>query len=178
MQICQATNTDRAMILAVESAAFAADPSIAVLVDALLDDPSARPLLSLLALDGDEAIGHILFTATHLDPPAEISAAILAPLAVIPERQNKGIGAALIRDGLDRLRQAGIDLVFVLGHIDYYPRSGFRPAAPFELFAPYPIPKEVADAWMVIELTPGTLGTAAGTVRCAEKLDRPEYWVE
>lgn len=169
---------DRAAILAVETAAFATDPSVPALVGDLLDDPSARPLLSLLATGGDNPIGHILFTAAQLDPPATISTAILAPLAVIPERQNQGLGGALIRDGLERLCQIGIDLVFVLGHIDYYPRHGFRPAAPFGLMAPYPIPEEVADAWMVAELTPGTLGKVSGTVRCAETMDRPQYWQE
>ena len=178
MLIRETGATDRNAILAVETAAFAADPTVPVLVADLLDDPSTLPLLSLIALEDDKAVGHILFTATRLDPPAALSTAILAPLAVIPEEQNRGIGGALIRAGLERLRQAGVALVFVLGHPEYYPRYGFEPAGRLGFEAPYAIPDEHADAWMVQALRPGVIGAVSGKVVCADALNKPEHWRE
>lgn len=67
---------------------------------------------------------------------------------------------------------------FVLGHIDYYPRAGFRPALPLGLRAPYAIDSAVADAWMVRETRPGLLGAVRGTVQCADALMHPALWRE
>jgi putative acetyltransferase len=145
----------------------------------LLDDPSARPLYSLLAFSDDRPVGHILFTAARLvGPQNDAAISILAPLAVIPEFQKQGVGGMLIKDGLGRLGDAGVDLVFVLGHPEYYPRYGFVPAGERGFEATYPIPEKNAGAWMVQELRPGVIGTVSGRVRCADKLARPEYWRE
>jgi len=72
----------------------------------------------------------------------------------------------------------GVELVFVLGHPSYYPRFGFRPAGVRGFRAPYPIPDENADAWMVKELKPGVMERFAGTVECASVLMHPAYWIE
>jgi predicted N-acetyltransferase YhbS len=69
-------------------------------------------------------------------------------------------------------------LVFVLGHIGYYPRAGFGPALPFGRYPPCAIDPAVADAWMVRELRPGILGAVRGSVRCADALMRHEPWRE
>ena len=107
-----------------------------------------------------------------------VPASLLAPLAVIPDAQRQGIGQALIAAGIDALAARGIGLVFVLGHVDYYPRAGFRPALPLGLRAPYDIDPAVADAWMVRATRPGLLGTVQGTLRCADALMHPEVWRE
>jgi predicted N-acetyltransferase YhbS len=152
---------------------------IADLVAALLDDPTAAPVLSLLAVENDRALGHILFSRVTLAGVDESpSAAILAPLAIVPDAQGQGIGGRLIRDGLRRLAVVGVELVFVLGHPAYYPRHGFQPAGIRGFTAPYPIAEEHAEAWMVQELRSGVIGTVKGTVTCAEALDRPEHWRE
>ena len=166
-----------------------AGPVIAGLVADLFQDESARPGLSLVATDknpdqapaqGDAGIlGHILFTrARIMGTRLPVSAMLLAPLAVSPEVQGRGIGQALIRDGLDRLRASGVDLVFVLGHPGYYPKAGFTPAGVRGFSAPYPIPEKDAGAWMVRDLGTGLLGWIKGTVQCARALDRPEHWRE
>jgi predicted N-acetyltransferase YhbS len=172
---------DRDRIGGLHRAAFghAEGPVIERLVAAMLDDPTAEPVLSLLAEAGGELLGHVLFTAARVVPGADgVTAAILAPLAVRPDGQGLGIGTALARDGLERLRADGVGLVFVLGHIDYYPRLGFRPAGEHGFMAPYPIPDAVADAWMVQELQPGIIGRVAGTVQCCAALDHPGHWIE
>ena len=96
----------------------------------------------------------------------------------MPDYQKKGIGGKLIDRGLQLLTSSGVDLVFVLGHSEYYPRHGFEPAGSLGLEAPYPIPEEHKDAWMVQALRPGLLGSLHGKVVCADALDKPEHWRE
>lgn len=166
------------LVLEVERRAFGSEIE-AALVEKLLSDSSAEPYISLLAFSGKQAVGHILFTRVQLSENPETLAHILAPMAVVPEFQGKGIGGALIRAGTDRLKEMGSKLVFVLGHIDYYPRYGFiNDAARFGFLTPFPIPREVADAWMVQELLAGEIESNNGKVMCADSLMKPEYWVE
>lgn len=145
----------------------------------LLTDPSAKPLCSLLAFNKDRAVGHILFTSARLEGAKNgASISLLAPLAVLPGFQKQGIGGKLIEQGLQHLAKAGVDLVFVLGHPGYYPRYGFTPAGDKGFEAPFPIPEEHANAWMVQELRPGLIGGVSGKVRCADMLNKPEHWRE
>ena len=181
MKIRKSTESDLYDVLNVERQAFGKDegPEIADLVNGLLSDPSARPVLSLLALNDDKEIGHILFTKAYFDPPKEsTSAVILAPLAVIPNSQLQGVGGKLIREGFRILLESGVDLIFVLGHPEYYPRYGFRPAGTLGFEAPFPILEVNANAWMVQELRPGVIGNMSGRVICADVLNKPEHWRE
>ena len=173
--------SDRIAILDVHTDAFGPDqgPEIAELVSDLLDDETAHPLLSLVAEVDGKLVGHILFTAARLQPAdRNASVRILAPLAVSADVQRKGIGGALIKEGLKQLTESGVDLVFVLGHPGYYPRFGFQPAGALGLQAPYPIPSKNADAWMVQELRAGVIAKVEGTVQCSETLSQPQHWKE
>lgn len=181
LKIRESTTSDLSDVLQVEKRAFGDDegPEIVDLVKGLLSDPSAMPLLSLLAEDEKRAVGHILFTNARItDTDHSVSTVILAPLAVVPEAQSRGIGGRLIKEGLKRLSESGIELVFVLGHPEYYPRHGFKPAGALGFEATYPIPDENADAWMVQELRPGVIGRVSGKVICADVLNHPEHWRE
>ncbi|MFZ1415005.1 MAG: N-acetyltransferase [Defluviicoccus sp.] len=176
MRIVEASASDRADVLAVERAAFGGEVEAGLVAD-LLEDPTARPLLSLLTRVNDRPVGHILFTAVRLEGAAvELRLAILAPLAVVPDAQRSGVGGRLIERGIRLLGEAGVALVFVLGHPGYYPRHGFEPAGRHGLAPPYPVSPE--GAWMVRAITPNVLGRAQGRVVCANALDRPEYWRE
>lgn len=174
----EALESDLNELLIVEQSAFGHDKE-AILVRDLLNDSSAKPVLSLLAFKKDRAVGHILFTTARLsDTKDTASIVILAPLAIVPDAQKQGIGGKLIEQGLKLLSESGVDLVFVLGHPEYYPRYGFKPAGHLGFEAPYPIPHKHADAWMVQSLRPGVIGTVRGTVICADALNKPEYWRE
>jgi putative acetyltransferase len=178
MRIREATASDLGDVIAVERAAFGRDEVVDLTRD-LLGDPSAKPALSLLAFEEGQAVGHILFSAAHL--PEEhntVTISILAPLAVVPAAQKQGVGGKLIERGLQLLAESGVDLVFVLGHPEYYPRHGFEPAGRLGFEAPYPVPDENADAWMVQALRKGVIGSVSGQVICADALDRPEHWRE
>lgn len=181
MEIRESTESDKPGIEKIHTKAFGEEkgPEIAELVKGLFDDKTAMPLLSLVAVEDGRLTGHILFTKLEISKaPEPVTAQILAPLAILPAVQNKGVGGRLIRAGLAQLKKNGVALVFVLGHPDYYPREGFIPAGALGFEAPYPIPDEHAGAWMVQELGSGILGNIKGEVRCSDVLNQPEHWRE
>ncbi|NEN89218.1 MAG: N-acetyltransferase [Okeania sp. SIO3H1] len=184
MIIRKALDSDLDDVLSVERAAFGSDECVEI-VQLLLGDDSAKPIISLLAFQENRAVGHIMFSRATLEPNTDslesndpLSISILGPLAVMPDVQKQGIGGKLIKNGLDILSKSGVDLVFVLGHPTYYPRFGFKPAGNLGFEPSYPIPEKNADAWMVQELRPGIIGNFSGKIICADSLDDPKYWRE
>jgi putative acetyltransferase len=118
-------------------AAFGGDhgATVAQLVDALRRaDPGA---LSLVAQEEGQVVGHIMFSRSLLDAPARIVPVVtLSPLGVAPGWQRRGIGTALVRDGLRRLDERGVPLVFLEGDPRYYSRLGFTPAVEHDFRKP------------------------------------------
>ncbi len=92
----------------------------------------------------------------------EVGALALAPMAVLPDYQRRGIGSALVRNGLAACRRAGQRIVVVLGHAEYYPRFGFTPASGYGVTAPFSVPDE---AFMLLSLDSGGLDGISGVVR-------------
>ena len=121
---------DIAAIRAVVEAAFPL-PVEADLVDQLRADGDS--VISLVAVDDGQVAGHILFSKLT----APFRALGLAPVSVLPERQNAGIGSRLIRTGLERAALAGWRGVFVLGEPEYYGRFGFDAEAAKGFTSPY-----------------------------------------
>ena len=151
---------DRAAVHAVNVAAFET-PSEANLVDALREQ--AQPVVSLVAEEDNGAIaGHILFSPVSLSGHPGLKVMGLAPMAVAPKHQRKGIGSALVRAGLEQCRQLGFVAVVVLGHTGYYPRFGFLPSTHFGIGCEYDVPE---DVFMAMELQPAALRGATGTVK-------------
>lgn len=177
--IREAKQSDYDDIMTVERLAFGSEEE-AELTSNLINDSSAAPILSLLGYDGTKAVGHILFTRARIKSASNSpSIYILAPLAIIPEYQNMGIGKQLIVEGLRILTDMKVELVFVLGHIKYYPKAGFIVnATNLGYPAPYPIPEIVADAWMVQELVEGSINKYNGQIACCDAMDDEKYWRE
>jgi len=146
-------------IRAVNLAAFGTSTE-ANLVDVLRG--RADPFMSLVAEGGGVVVGHILFTPVALLEHPQVRIMGLAPMAVLPSRQRKGVGSALVRDGLERCRLSGVQAVVVLGHAEYYPRFGFIPASRAGLRCDYDVPD---DVFMVFELDGGSLQGRPGTIR-------------
>ena len=112
----ETTDADLKDILFIEREAFKSDKEAQLTKD-LLNDSSAKPLISLIAYVDEKPTGHILFTKGYLHSKSKkLMIYILAPLAVVPEFQKKGVGGALIQKGLAFLSKVNIGLVFVLGH--------------------------------------------------------------
>ncbi len=179
IQIREANKSDFDDVMKIEKEAFGHEKE-AELVSQLLKDKSAEPIISLLAFEDHEAAGHILFTKATIEANEHSpSIYLLAPLAIKPEYQRQGIGGMLITAGLKKLKEVGVEMVFVLGHEDYYPKYGFIPdAGRLGFAAPYPIPDEHAEAWMVQALTSEGLSKVTGKVVCADALNKPEHWRE
>jgi putative acetyltransferase len=151
--------SDVPSVHAVNVAAFARN-SEADLVDLLRQH--ASPIISLVAEVQGSICGHILFTPVSLIGDPDVRLMALAPLAVQPEQQRRGIGSALVRAGLAACAERRCQAVVVLGHPAYYPRFGFQPASRVGLSCEYDVPD---DAFMVIELETGALAGRRGTIR-------------
>lgn len=120
------------------------------------------PELSLVAeLDG-VIVGHIMLTKLIIENEENrYSTLALAPVSVLPEYQNKGVGSKLISESLKIAKEIGFKSVIVLGHDKYYPRFGFKPASKWGIKAPF----EVQDEnFMALELEDGGLADIKGTV--------------
>jgi putative acetyltransferase len=161
IEIRAETPDDVAAIWNVNERAFGA-PVEARLVDKLR--AAHKAVVSLVARHGDLIVGHILFSPISVtNAPASFRGVGLAPMSVLPEFQNKGIGSRLVRAGLAACRQAGYDIVVVLGHVHYYPRFGFAKAQDYGLANEY----DAVEAFMVLELKKGVLKTISGLVKFA-----------
>jgi len=140
-------------------------PGEADLVDALRSGGFAR--VSLVAQltqpkpSETRIVGHILLSEISIDTATEaVPALALAPVAVLPEYQRKGIGHRLVQQSLQLAREQGQHIVIVLGHPEYYPRFGFSAELAQPLKSPFSGPP-----WMAIELTPGALKGVEGEVK-------------
>ncbi|MBM4069693.1 MAG: N-acetyltransferase [Planctomycetes bacterium] len=151
------TVADFAAIGEVNQLAFGRDDE-ARLVDALRAGAFTR--LSLVAEFAGQIVGHIFFSDLPIvGVDKTVAALALAPIAVLPEFQKRGIGSELVRTGLDRCRADGQRIVMVLGDPHFYSRFGFSAAMTARLQSIY-----AGEAFMALELTPGALDGVAGRV--------------
>jgi putative acetyltransferase len=152
------TAADYPMIRQVNEAAFGGADE-ADLVEALRRESVV--LLSVVAESDGRIVGHILFSRMSIETPTgAVAAAALAPVAVLPHYQRRGIGGSLIRYSLDAMRGLGERIVIVVGHPAYYPRFGFSTEQARALEHPFS-----PDAFMALELSPGALDRIRGRVR-------------
>lgn len=143
LKIRDAAPADMDSISALNDAAFGT-PDEGVITRQLAHDDDS--LVSLVAEDEDgRLIGHIEFFRILVN--GKDVAAGLGPMCAAPGCQRQGVGYALIKSGMPRVEQLGRQLVFVLGHPDYYPRFGFHPAVAARYDAPWS-----GEAFMAIEL--------------------------
>jgi len=135
-------------------------PAEADLVDVLRQQ--VQPIVSLVAEEDGEIVGHIMFSPVSLSGHPDLKVMGLGPMAVAPACQRKGFGSALVQAGLDQCRELGFSAVVVLGHPKYYPRFGFSPSSQFGIDSEYDVPE---DVFMALELKPGALSAITGRVR-------------
>jgi len=136
------------------------------LVDRLRN--SGTPIISLVAEIDNQLVGHILFTPMKSDN-FDIKIAGLAPMAILPEYQSKGIGSELVEKGLEYCAGEKYVAAAVLGHPNYYPKFGFVPSTRFDLISEYDVPKEV---FMVKELESHSLSKISGIIKYHEEFNK------
>jgi putative acetyltransferase len=81
--------------------------------------------VSLVAELNGRVVGHIAFSAVTISDGTQNWYG-LGPVSVLPEYQRQGIGKALIREGLSRLRNLNAQGCCLVGHPDYYRKFGFE----------------------------------------------------
>jgi len=159
MSIRKENPADMDSIWQLNAEAFESDAE-ANLVNALRD--SGIHTISLVYEQNGVIYGHILFTPVTLNQDSSNLKLIgLAPMAVVPEKQNQGIGSLLVKAGIKQCIVENYDAVVVLGHPSYYPRFGFQPSVNFLIKSAYDV---ADDVFMVLELEPGILKGHSGTI--------------
>ena len=162
MEIRNETKKDWKAIHAVNVSAFETEAE-ANLADVLRGE--VEPIVSLIAINNGDIVGHIMFTPVTLTGNPDLMIMGLAPMAVSPEFQRKGIGSKLVRIGLEECRKLGVGAVVVLGHQEYYPRFGFKVSSTFGIGCEFEVPEEV---FMVKELMPSYLKGKSGIIEYHE----------
>lgn len=141
---------DLPTILALHEKAFGS-PAEAKLVEQLCEQTGFNPKLSRVARIDHQVVGHILFNELYTDSNMRLRVVALAPMAVLPEYQGKGVGGALIEEGFTFLEQRGYAGVVVLGDTAYYSRHGFMHKLVAHISSPYQ-----CQHYMGYELLEGT----------------------
>lgn len=128
---------------------------------------TVSPFLSLVAIEraNHQLIGQLLLTPVTVTNSGSAQLLGLAPMAVLPEWQNLGVGSALVRAGTILATQRDFAGIVLVGHSGFYPRFGFRPASGFGLRCEYDVPDA---AFMALPLRPDGLAGCGGLVRYAE----------
>ena len=127
------------------------------IVDALRSNEAA--LVSLVATLNGQVVGHIMYSPITV---GGVTGAALGPMAVQPEHQRQGIGSKLIEAGTQRLKDAGYPFIIVLGHANYYPRFGFKPASSFGIKCEWEVPD---DVFMLLVLEPEKMQSVSGLAK-------------
>jgi len=143
---------DAAAVRAVHKAAFTTDAE-ARLVDAIRANGNDR--VSLVAETQGRIVGHVLFSPVDVEGTEGIG---LAPVAVLPDFQGRGIGTALIKAGIAACGELGVKFIVVLGEPRYYRRFGFRPTHLGNEYG-------VGEEFMALDLAPHATAALHGVVK-------------
>jgi len=141
-----------------------------LLVQRLRQSKDFIPELSLVAEMDNKIVGHILFSKITIEGEKETESLCLAPVSVLPEYQNQGIGSELIKEGLLKAEDLGFESVLLVGHSTYYPRFGFERASKWDIRCAFEVPD---DAFMAIELKIDALKGKSGTVKYPPEFGLP-----
>lgn len=157
-------STEKVVEIAFASA-IQSDQNEHKLVSRIRKIDSFIPELSLVVVneENNEILGHILLSKVLIGngDNQKTESLALAPVSVLPDFQNKGIGKSLIQKALEEAKKLDFQSVVVLGHPEYYPIFGFRKSSLWQIKAPFEVPEE---ALMAIELQKGSLDHAAGEI--------------
>jgi putative acetyltransferase len=157
MKIVSELPVHRQAVLDLNRLAFKGDEESRVIKNLARDNSI---LASFVAVDGDEIVGHILFSPLHLLVDGKrIDAVALAPMCVIPRMQKQGMGTQLVEHGIEQMKLAAQAAIIVLGHVNFYPRFGFRHDLVRNLACSF----NQYEAFMGLELRAGSLGGKPGT---------------
>ena len=147
---------DVAVIRRINQHAFGQDDE-ANIVEALRANNGV--LLSLVATRDGEVVGHLMFSVATI---GDVIGAALGPMAIHPHHQRQGIGSQLVEAGIHTLKGAGCPFIVVVGHPEFYPRFGFKPASAYGLQCEWNVPD---DVFMVLMLDSARTSSLSGAVK-------------
>lgn len=161
LKIRRETSSDIHQIRDLNIAAFGGQAE-ADLVDDLRKEDCV--LLSLVAEIDERIVGHILFSKAMLRfEDSRLECSSLAPMCVDKELQNQGVGSALVTEGLDFCKSNDQNIIFVLGHPEFYSRFGFESKNAQKVSSPF----GSGEAWMVNQLTEKALPNEKASIEYA-----------
>jgi predicted N-acetyltransferase YhbS len=124
------------------------------------------PVLALVALESGRVVGTVRLW--QVSATAQCQPLLLGPLAVHPERRNRGIGSALVRRALAAAARRRHGAVLLVGDAPYYARFGFSSEKTGKLWLPGPYERH---RLLACELAPGALDGARGLLRAGHDAD-------
>lgn len=150
---------------------------IADLAIQFLHEDFRSKTLNLVAISENveiQSVGHVSFSGVQIKSKTAITAHILAPLAVLPEVQNQGIGSLLIKAGLKELSRQKTGFVLVYGDPEYYGRFGFDTELA-KLFIP-PFKLKYPEGWQALKISDTQTISQPMEFECVSPLNQPELW--
>ena len=150
--------------------------SVANLMNKLKDTSQFISELTRVARINEQIIGIIVYSHAQIIRGKKTHETIsMAPMAVLPAYQNLGIGSELIRNSFTKARELEYKSVLVMGHEEFYPRFGFKPASEFGIICPFDVPDE---NFMALEFFPDTLSGVSGKVKYDQLfIDLPSFTI-
>ena len=176
MTIRLGQNADLDSILKVVETAFSDEENKVIknLVLELSIETASPSIKSLVAEVDNQVIGYVSFSPIFLKSDSSISGYILAPLAVVPKHQKKGIGSNLIKSGIDMLTENGVGAILVYGDPDYYRRFGFKAEIGLSFVPPYSL--QYPFGWMGMMLNETSIPEQPIQFECVSALSNPDLW--
>ena len=167
---------DSEVIREIYQTAFPEEESamVAKLAVDLLAEKTIPEILSLVAREIETTLGHIAFSPVKVEYNESCKAFILAPLAVHPEHQQKKVGSRLIEFGIEKLEEAGGNIVFVYGDPEFYGKFGFHADTAGDFPAPFDL--EYPFGWQALILKDWSDKTTPAATSCVSALSDPDLW--
>ncbi len=176
MNIRLAQETDLNSIQRIVETSFSEEENKAImeLASDLSSENSSPPIKSLVAEVDDQVIAYVSYSPIFLKSDSKINGYILAPLAVSPDHQHKGVGSKLINAGIEMLSRDEVDVLLVYGDPKYYGRFGFNEDTAHFFTPPYPL--EYPFGWLGMVLNEIETPKMPIEFECVQSLNKAELW--
>ena len=130
-------------------------------------------IISLVAIENNELVGHTAFSPVFFESSNEHFGYILAPLAVSPKFQKNKIGSSLVTYGLDTISNMGSFIVFVYGDPHYYSRFGFKTDLARKFIPPHSL--QFPEGCLALKLNSAAC-QKRDTRNWAHEANKPQLW--